>query len=236
MPQPTDLHTELSALLANLPGERFCYLDEGALKTRLITSYSDQDGAHAEILDFEHNASLRITPAADSAAAQFVCRLEAGEFQYQVKFAVAAFSAAELRELLELLRPECPPPPKPASHPGKVILRKQPGRGLLNTAAAATALGLSQRSLKTLIPCSEVRVASDGGDRSLKEFYWEQTLVDSFVRLAAKQQTGRGYNREELTFIADNCCDGDRRWARDCIDGYLQQLCCAEPATDDRKP
>ena len=45
MSQPTDLHTELSALLANLPGERFCYLDEGALKTRLIASYSDQDDA-----------------------------------------------------------------------------------------------------------------------------------------------------------------------------------------------
>ena len=61
------------------------------------------------------------------------------------------------------------------------------------------------------------------GTKRIEEYYWERELIARFELLWLKQQEGRGYNREDLAVIAAACCDGDQRWARDCIDDFLNQ-------------
>ena len=210
-------------MIGGLQGEMFFYVEDGPLINKLIERYMEEEDAHAEILEFEHNASVRIQPGEGSAAPAFDCRLEAGDFQYRTIFSVGDFAADEITELIDHLRPHCPIPLKKEAGPGRNIIRKKMSNRLLNISAAAKALGLSHRSLKALIPCSEVRIAEEGGDKTIKEYYWEKELIGRFESLSAKQKGGHGYNSEDLTFIAESCCDGDRQWARDCITGFLQQ-------------
>lgn len=210
-------------MLNGLQGELFFYVEDGALKNKLIETYMNQEDAHADILEFELNASVRIRREEDTAPPAFECRLETADFQYQTIFAVRDFDDDEVTELIDHLKLHCSVPSKKESGSAKNIIRKKKGRGLLNISEAAKALSLSQRSLKTLIPCSEVRIEEEGGDKSIEEYYWDNELIARFETLWEKQQEGRGYTSEDVEYIAECCCDGDRRWARDCITGYLDQ-------------
>lgn len=215
--------SELLKMLENLQDERFFHLETGPLKSRLIDSYMSEADAHAEILDFEHSATLRTGRLEDSTTPEVVLHLEAGDFAYQIGFPVGDFAEDEISELLEHLRPLSLPPARPATGLSRPILRKKPGHELLNISATAKTLGLSPRQLKSLIPCNETRIVEEDGKKIIKEYFWDKGLVGRFETLGMKQQAGRGYNSEDLTFIAENCCDGDRRWAHDCISGFLKQ-------------
>lgn len=215
--------SELLKMLDRLQGELFFYVEDGPLKNRLVESYMEKEDTLAEFLEFEHNASLRIKPGHRSAAPVFDCRLETSDFMYHVRLSAGDFSADEIAELLGLLLPFCPINARQEHTPGRKIIRKKKGRSLLGIAAAAKALGLSHRLLKSLIPCSETRIVEKDGTKRIEEYYWDRELIARFEMLWLKQQEGRGYNREDLAVIAASCCDGDQRWARDCIVGFLNQ-------------
>ncbi len=220
--QVSDMISELMAMLGRLRGEVFFFVADGPLKHKLIERYLEEEESHGDILDFEFDASLRIKREAAAAAPAVEGRLEAGDFLYQTLFAVGDFAADEITELLDHLRPLCPSPAKPKARPGRSILRKKKGSGLLNIAAAANALGLSHRTLKTLVPCSEIRIAEEGGDKTIEEYFWEKDLIGRLAALAAAQKEGREANREDVTCIAEWCCDGDRQWARELIAEVLK--------------
>lgn len=217
------MNSELTEILNNLHGEQSFYLEDGTLKDKLIANYMDEEDAHAEILECEHNTSLRIRQSEGTPTPLFDCRLEASDFQYQVIWGITDFTADEATELIDRLRPYAPITPRQKSSPAKNIVRKKKGDQLLGIAAAATALELSHRSLKTLIPCSETRIVTEAGNTAIKEYYWEKALIERFKNLWLKQQTGRGYNSDDLTHVAESCCAGDRQWARDCISDFLNQ-------------
>jgi hypothetical protein len=219
----SDMNPELTNIVNNLQDEQFFYLEDGSLKDKLIANYLDEEDAHAEILEFEHNASLRLRQCEGASTPIFYCRLETSGFHYQVIWGITDFNAEEATELIDLLRPHCPISLSQKSGPGKNIIRKKMGDQLLGIAAAAKALELSHRSIKALIPCSETRIVTEAGNSSIKEYYWDKKLIDRFKNLRLKQQEGRGYNSDDLTYIAESCCAGDRKWARDCISDFLNQ-------------
>ena len=217
------MNSELTKIMNNLPSDQFFYLEDGPLKDRLIANYMDEEDALAEILEFEHNTSLRIRQTEGATPTTIACRLEASEFEYQVVWEITDFTADEATELIDLLRPHCPITPRQETNPGKNIIRKKKGDHLLGIAATATTLELSHRSLKALIPCSETRIVTEAGNSSIKEYYWDKELIKRFKNLWLKHQEGRGYNSDDLTHIAECCCAGDRQWARDCISDFLNQ-------------
>jgi len=219
----SDMNPELTDIVNNLQDEQFFYLEDGPLKDKLIENYLDKEDAHAEILEFEHNASLRLRQGERALTPIFDCRLETGGFHYQVIWGIADFTDDEAAELIDLLRPHCPIVPVHKSGPGKNIIRKKMGDQLLGIAAAANALELSHRPLKNLIPCSETRIATEAGNSSIKEYYWDKKLIDRFKNLWLKHQEGHGYDSDDLTYIAESCCAGDRTWARDCINDFLDK-------------
>ncbi len=214
--------SELLEMIDSLPEDLFFYLEDGALKNKLVEAYMEREDAHAEIREFELNASLRLRREAGSAPA-FDCRLEANDFQYRIILAAGDFEVDEITELVDLLKPQCPITLRKESKPARNIIRKKKSSELLNISAATKALALSRRALKRLIPCSATRIVEEDGDKTIKEYYWDQVLIGRFASLWLKHQAGRGYNREDLSFIAQSCCDGDRRWAHDCIVGFLNQ-------------
>jgi hypothetical protein len=210
------------AMLDRLQGEVFFFVEDGPLKHKLIERYLEEEEAQGDILDFEFDAALRIEHKEGTADAEIEARLEAGDFLYQTNFAIKDFAADEIVELLEYLKPLCPTTPKPKTRPGRSILRKKNGSGLLGISPAANALGLSQGDLKALIPCSEIRIAEQAGDKVIEEYYWEKDLIGKLASLGTAHKEGRQANREDVTCIAEWCCDGDRQWARDLIKEFLK--------------
>jgi len=215
--------SELMAMLDRLQGEVFFFVEDGPLKHMLIERYLEEEESQGDILDFELDASLRIQQKEGTATWEIKGRLEAGDFLYQTLLAIGDFADDEIGELVEQLKTLCPTPAKPKAQPGRNILRKKNGSGLLGISAAANALGLSQRDLKALIPCSEIRVGEQDGDKVIKEYYWEKDLIGRFASVGAAHKEGREANREDVTCIAEWCCDGDRQWARDLISEFLKQ-------------
>ncbi len=214
--------SELFEMIGGLQGESYFFVEDGPLKDKLIERYLDTADAHADIHEFSHDASLRIRREEGTAAPSVEGRLEAGDFQYQTRFSMEDFSADEISALIEQLKPLCPTR-KHEARPSRNIIRKKKGGGLLNLSEASKALGLSPRTLKSLIPCSDIRVREDGDNRTIEEYYWEMNLVRRFVGLWEKHKAAHEADREDVTLIAERCCDGDRQWARDIIAGFLKQ-------------
>lgn len=212
----------LKQIIAALQGEVFFYLNDGALKDKLVESYLEDEDAHGDILEFEFDASLRIIPAADSTATTIEGRLELDDFLYQASFSVTDLNADETNDLLEQLQPHCPTPSIEQNQPSKNILRKKHGNELHNIGSASTALGLSQRELKALIPCSEMRIIEKDGDKSIEGYYWNKGLIARFAALSTQHQQNQRYTDDDAAFVAEQCCDGDMKWARDIIAVFLQ--------------
>ncbi len=214
---------QLLEMIRGLQGEAFFFVEDGPLKTKLIDRYLEEQDAHADILEFDLDASVRIPLEKGSAERALKCRLEADDFLYQAVFSVGDFAADEISELIDRLKPHCPAPLKKEAAAGRNILRKKKGKGLLNIAEASKALGLSHRALKALIPCSEIRIAEENGDKTIEQYYWQHDLIGRFETLSAANNEGRRPKSEDVSFIAECCCDGDRQWARDTIDGFLRR-------------
>jgi hypothetical protein len=214
----------LLEIIDSLQGEPIFFVEDGPLKQRVVEKYLEEE-AHADILDFELDASVRIKRGEVSAAPTFECRLEADGFQYTSLFSVADFAADDevIGELVERLSAYSRVDSKPGKSPAKNILRKRTGSGLLNIAEAAKALGLSHRTLKRLIPCSEIRIAEADGNKSIEEYYWEKRLIDRLITIWSAQQAEGGQKCEDLGFIAEQCCDDDLQWAKEIIAEFLQQ-------------
>ena len=224
---------ELLEIISGLESETSFCVGDGALKEGLLGRSMAQEGAHEEIHEFELNASLRINGTKGSEVPSFAGYLEARDFQYRADLTLADFSDDEAAELLDLLRPYKRTGDIGAGKPRKNIIRKQKSGELANIVVATRRLGLSQRTLKSLIPCSETRIVKEGTERRIEEYYWDNQVIARFESLGLKQQERRGYNREDINFIATHCCDGDRDWARDCITRFLHQCSFAECNRED---
>lgn len=210
---------ELRKVIKGLTCEVFFFLGDGPLKDKLIEKYMQRKDAYEDILELELDASVRIRHAEGAKTTAIECLLEAGDFQYRALLGVGDLDEDECAELMEYLRARLPVSATTEARPGKNILRKKKGPGLLGIAEASKALGLSQRSLKSLIPCSEIRIVEEGDEKAIKDYYWERELVERFVALKDKQRPGS----EDLAFIARCCCEGDLRWARELVAGFLKQ-------------
>lgn len=213
--------SELLKIIGGLQGELYFFLEDGPLKNKLIERYLKKADADADFLEFGFEGSVRIRRGEGSAVPVFEARLEGDDVQYRTLFLVGDFAAAEITELMQQVRSLGALHRKQESGPARTILRKKKAGGLLNLAAAANALGVTPRALKALIPCSDIRISERGGDKTVEEYYWEQQLISRFETLWVERKGGRGPSSEDLTFIAEHCCDGDRQWARDTIAGFV---------------
>jgi hypothetical protein len=214
---------ELLKIFELLHDELCFYLDDGPLKDRLIESYMAKDEAHPDFLDYEHQVSIRIKPGMTSTAPTFDYRLEISDFTYHSPIPIDDLNTAEFTEMIELLRPFCHNSKKQKKTTASKIIRRKKHKNHLDIASAANILELSQRQLKTLIPCSTTRISDINGRKNIEEYYWEKDLIYRFNDVWSKHQQGRGYNREDVDLIATTCCDNDRLWARDCIEQFIDQ-------------
>ncbi len=94
----SDMNPELTDIVNNLQDEQFFYLEDGPLKDKLIENYLDKEDAHAEILEFEHNASLRLRQGERLSLRSLIVALR------QVGFTIRSFGGA--LQILLMMKPQ----------------------------------------------------------------------------------------------------------------------------------
>lgn len=208
--------------LRTLDQDLFCYLNDGPLKSALLEIYLDEADAHSDIMEFELDTSLLLKHNA-SASTTITLRLECDEFLYQTTLDPNELDVEQSNELLELLDLHWPNQSTTKTSPSENIIRKKHGENLLNIAQASKSLGLSQRQIKTMIPCSEIRIVENDSSKSIEGYYWDTRLVQRFILMRENQQQGCRYSDDDINYIAANCCEDDVKWARDTIANYLKQ-------------
>ncbi len=216
------MRLELLEMIDSLQSELFFFVEDGPLKNRIIERYLDEE-ADADILEIDLDAAVRIKLGEGSAGTPFECRLEAEGFEYQTLFSLSDFDSEESAELMAQIAAHSPPMSQTNPECGKNILRKRATGKLLNIAEAAKAVGLSHRGLKSLIPCSEIRIAGEGENKSIEDYYWETELISRFVSIWSEHQAGGGPGSEDESFITERCCDGDQQWGREILSEFLRQ-------------
>jgi len=201
----------------------FCFLEDGPLKSALLERYLDEPDSISDMIDFDFDASLLIDNENGTSLVEITLRLEFDDFSYHTTLNTATLTADERQELLMIIQQHYPDQSVRSTMPSKSIVRKKHDDNLLNTAQAARATGLSQRKVKEIIPCSDTRIVDNGTKKTIEEYYWHQSLIQRFTLLNAQHQQGVRYTEDDITFIAENCCEGDIKWARDTIATYLKQ-------------
>ncbi|OQY22424.1 MAG: hypothetical protein B6I37_07275 [Desulfobacteraceae bacterium 4572_35.2] len=209
--------------LSTLEQQLFCYLDDGPLKSILLERYLDEADAHDDIMELDLDASLLIKNSVNGSTATIMLRLEYDEFLYQTTLCPTALDTEQSAELLALLNLHGPKQTTTKTSSNKNIIRKKQGENLLNVAQASKALGLSQRQIKRIIPCSEIRIVDNYTSKSIEDYYWDTQLIQRFSRLRQQQQQGCRYSDDDINYVAKKCCEEDVKWARDTIAIFLRQ-------------
>lgn len=210
------------SLLNKLDRDIFIHLNDGPLKNAAIDAYLDEPDALIDIMEFHLEGSIIIETTSKSLPTVKI-RLEASDFMHQTILDLALLTADQKQELLELVQIQIPQQVATNVAPAKNILRKKLATNLYDIGQASIELGLPQRELKTIIPCSEIRIVEKDAVKTIEDYYWDIQLIQRFKLLHEQQQNGVRYTKDDIEFIAENCCDGDIKWAQDTIAIYLRQ-------------
>lgn len=144
-----------------------------------------------------------------------------------LEFKVSELGADELADLKAQLSQQLAlQPPAPVQVPGKTIIRKHV-TGMLDIQQAAQQLGCTQTFLKSKVPCTDYSYIEVEGKKEIKDYYWSNQLIERLGSIKAKSVTA-----EDVTFIAEECCFGDSKWAEE----MLTAVCGPVPSARSDKP
>ena len=94
----------------------------------------------------------------------------------------------------------------------KVIIRKRAVEGMLDMHQASQKLGCSLQFLKSKIPCTDYTYTEIEGKKEIQGYYWSRELMDRLCQIKSG-----GIKPEDLTYVTDTCCEGDRNWAEEIL-------------------
>jgi hypothetical protein len=205
---------KMNELLKNLENDVTFRPDGGAFRSKLVETLLDK--ADEEFVDLFSESSSDILVCisgrtVDDAVIRFRVVSDQGEQSH--RFALTVLNAEEssdLSEQLSRLLAQQPPPVSPVTP--KSIVRKKPVDGMEDIHLASRKLGCSPVFLKSRIPCTDYTYTEVDGKKEIQEYYWSQNLIDRLCHIKAN-----GAKPEDLKYIAEECCDGDRTWAEEIL-------------------
>lgn len=88
-----------------------------------------------------------------------------------------------------------------------------------NAHSSAQKLDVPAEWLKKVIPYTNVSLGDKTDENSKDEYYWSVELISKLCEIKKCD-----YSDEDLTYIAKNCCKGDRKWAKEIMDALKSQI------------
>ena len=201
-------------LLKLLPADITFRPDDGAFRSKLVETLLDKrDEDFAELFS-ESSSDILVNISGRSVADAVIgFRVASDQGEQSLKFALSMLNDEEISDLSEqlsrLLTLQSPPMLYDTT---KSIVRKAPENGMLDITVASRKLGCSPVLLKSRIPCTDYTYSEVNGKKEIKEYYWAQNLIDRLCYIKAN-----GAKAEDLKYIAEECCDGDRTWAEEIL-------------------
>jgi hypothetical protein len=205
---------KMDELLKNIKTEVTFRPDGSAFRSKLIETLLDK--ADKEFVDLFSESSSDILVSfsgktVDDAVIRF--RVVGDQGEQSLRFALTVLNVEECSDLTEQLSRLHTQQSPPASHATpKSIVRNKPVDGMVDIHLASRKLGCSPVFLKSRIPCTDYTYTEVDGKKEIKEYYWSQNLIDRLCHIKAN-----GAKPEDLKYIAEECCDGDRTWAEEIL-------------------
>ena len=77
---------------------------------------------------------------------------------------------------------------------------------------AAEKLKINEALLKSTVPCTDYSFHEENGKKEITGYSWSQDLIERLVLIQAGPCSS-----DDLLYIADTCCNGDPKWAKDIV-------------------
>jgi hypothetical protein len=201
----------LPELLKKLSPDLTFRPDDGSFRSKLVEAVIDNtDEESAEIFS-DDTCDIKVSISIHTIEEGTIRFLVVSDLGVQtLEIAISALNKEEIKDLYKQLsrQVELHPPCSKQSSP-KVIIRKNVN-GMFCAHDASQILGCSQNFLKSRIPCSDYTYREVDGKKEIKEYYWSIILINRLRSIKLN-----GAKAEDVKFIADECCDGDCRWAEE---------------------
>lgn len=187
--------------------------DSGAFRSKLVETVIDAADEGCAELFSERNCDIMVSISSrtiDEGVIRFVVDSDRGEQSLECDLSV--LNDREISDLTGQLSRLILEQSSPETHGApKVIIRKN-DTGMLDIHQAAQKLGCSQIILKSKIPCTDYSWHEVNGKKEIKEYYWSKNLIDRLCHIKMN-----GVKTEDVKYIAEECCDGDYKWAEEIL-------------------
>ncbi len=204
----------MNELLKNLTPDVTFRPEDGPFRSKLVETALDKGDEEFAELFSESSSDIQVSLSGRSmedAIIRFRVFSDQGEQTH--KFGVSSLNKEEVGDLTEQLSRLLARPSSPAPQDGsKIIIRKRAVEGMLDIHQASQKLGCSTQFLKSKIPCSDYTYTEVEGKKEIQGYYWSQELMDRLCQIKSN-----GVKPEDIKYIADQCCDGDRPWTEEIL-------------------
>jgi hypothetical protein len=187
--------------------------DDGEFRSKLVKTAIDNADEECAELFSARNCDIQVSISSrtiDEGVIRFVVDSDLGE--QSLKCDLSVLNDREISDLTgqlsRLIAEQSPPETHGAP---KVIIRKN-DTGMLDIQQAAQKLGCSQIILKSKIPCTDYSWHEVNGKKEITDYYWSIKLIDRLCHIKMN-----GVKAEDVKYIAEECCDGDCKWAEEIL-------------------
>jgi len=203
----------ITRILQDLGGKAYITPDEGAFRARVINDMAEQlDDRCEDIEETVFDVEIDIESDPDPRKTSLAVRAASADFETTIHLYAYQLNSRErhavLKELLTVKRRlEVPI----EGNKPKVIVRKRTDNSY-DQHIAAQKLDVSSNWLRKMLPCTSYKCSErDDGKKDL-DFRYSKELVDRLSKIKDNM-----FDKEDLKYIADLCCEGDIEWAQDLI-------------------
>ena len=187
--------------------------DAGVFRSKLLERAIDNADEKSAELFSAHNCDIQVSISSrtiEEGVIRFVVDSDLGEQSLECDLSV--LNDGETRDLTEQLSRLIAEQSPPETHGApKTIIRKNVN-GMLDTHQAAQKLGCSQIFLKSKIPCTDYTYREVDGKKEIIEYYWSMNLIERLCQIKLN-----GAKTEDVKYIAEECCEGDCKWAEEIL-------------------
>ena len=191
--------------------------DDGAFRSKLVEMAIDEADVESESFISEHTCDVQVTVSSHSTEQCYIrCVVISDRGEQSFECALPDLNKNELIDFEEQLTHHIALLPSSTQGTPKVVIRKKMN-GMLDCLLAAQKLECSQMFLKENIPCTDYSYSEINGKKQIKEYFWSKILIDRLCHVIA-----HGANEEDVKCIAEECCNGDSKWAGEILSLILK--------------